>query len=159
MQSNDGNLRNTARETLSTLGANRLTKEKLARPLPAITEMNDYFWRSGSKGHLHILCCTDCGIYAHPYVARCSACRSKNMAPKAVSGIAVVCGFTINHQPWYPHVPTPYVIAYVELVEQRNIRLATNIVNCPVEDVVIGMPVKVLFEQYDDIFVPVFEPA
>ena len=136
-----------------------MSEAVLARPLPLITGMNSYFWCGGADGRLHILCCGDCGVYAHPYVGRCSACRSANMAPKAVSGRAVVCGFTINHQPWFPHVPTPYVIAYVELEEQSDIRLATNIVNCPVEQVSIGMSVKVLFEQHGDVFVPLFEPA
>ena len=129
------------------------------RPLPVITGMNAYYWCGGADGRLHILCCEDCGRFAHPYVGRCAACHSKDMAPKAVSGRATVCGFTINHQPWFPHVPTPYVFAYVELEEQASIRLSTNIVHCPVEEIRIGMPVKVLFEQHGDIFVPLFEPA
>ena len=38
-------------------------------------------------------------------------------------------------------------------------RLMTNIVNCPAEEVAIGMQVKVLFEEHEDVFIPVFEPA
>ena len=52
----------------------------------------------------------------------------------------------------------PYVIAIVELPEQEGLRFTTNVVNCVPEDVMIGMPVRVLFEQYDEIYVPVFEP-
>ena len=38
-------------------------------------------------------------------------------------------------------------------------RLTTNIVGCPVDDVRIGMKVTVVFEQYDDVWLPFFEPA
>ena len=34
----------------------------------------------------------------------------------------------------------------------------TNIVNCAAEDVEIGMPVQVVFEEHDDVHIPVFEP-
>ena len=51
------------------------------------------------------------------------------------------------------------MIAIVELVEQRNLRLTTNIVGCPPEAVRIGMPVKVRFRTVtDEIALPVFEP-
>jgi len=64
----------------------------------------------------------------------------------------------VNHQAYRPEVPVPYVIAIVELNEQQHLRLPTNIVNCPIEDVHIGMRVRVLFEQHGEIFVPLFEP-
>jgi hypothetical protein len=35
----------------------------------------------------------------------------------------------------------------------------TNIVNCRMEDVSFGMPVQVVFEQHDDTWIPLFEPA
>src|SRR5215475_10960431 len=58
-----------------------------------------------------------------------------------------------------PGLEVPYVIAIVELVEQRNLRLTTNIVGCPPDAVHIGMPVKVKFERAsDEISLPVFEP-
>jgi hypothetical protein len=46
----------------------------------------------------------------------------------------------------------------VELAEQRGLRLTTNIVNCQLDEVRIGMPVRVVFEQHDDVWLPLFEP-
>ena len=66
--------------------------------------------------------------------------------------------FTVNRHPYNPAVPLPYVIAIVELPEQEGLRFTTNIVHCEPEAVTIGMPVRVLFEQYGEIYVPVFEP-
>jgi uncharacterized OB-fold protein len=55
----------------------------------------------------------------------------------------------------------PFALAIVELPEQEGLRLTTVIVNCPVEDVSIGMPVQVTFEAHedDDVWIPMFEPA
>lgn len=131
----------------------------LARPLPAITDMNSYFWCGGKDGDLHILRCGACGRYAHPYAGRCVGCGAKEMAPAAVSGRATVVGFSVNHQPWFPHVPVPYVVAIVTIEEQDDIYLVTDIVNCDASDVSIGMKVQVLFERYNNIFIPLFEPA
>ncbi|HMC42178.1 MAG TPA: OB-fold domain-containing protein, partial [Acidimicrobiales bacterium] len=63
------------------------------------------------------------------------------------------------HQPWYPGLDPPYVIAIVEIEEQTDVRLMTNIVNCEVDRVEIGMAVTVTFEQHDDVWIPLFEPA
>jgi len=52
----------------------------------------------------------------------------------------------------------PFVFAAVELIEQAELYVFTNIVGCSVEDVRIGMAVEVIFEQHGDIFVPLFRP-
>jgi uncharacterized OB-fold protein len=121
--------------------------------------MNSYFWRSGESGGLQILRCSDCGTWIHPFAGLCPKCRSAGLAPQPVSGRGKVAGYTVNHQPWYPDVPTPYVIALVELEEQANIRLVTNMPTCPIEAVRIGLPVEVYFEQHEDVYVPLFRPA
>lgn len=132
---------------------------KLARPLPPINDMNHDFWCGGADGKLHLRRCGDCGYYIHPYAPVCRKCLSDNVERVTVSGRGTVFSVTINYQPWIPSVPVPYVIALVVLEEQENLRLVSNILNCPVEDVKPGMPVKICFEQHGDIHVPLFEPA
>jgi hypothetical protein len=46
----------------------------------------------------------------------------------------------------------------VEMDEQLGLRLTTNIVNCDIQAVAIGMRVRVLFEQCVDVWLPLFEP-
>jgi uncharacterized OB-fold protein len=53
----------------------------------------------------------------------------------------------------------PYVIAVVELDEQDGLRLLTNIVGCPVEEVTIDMPVEVDFAPRGPAHLPVFRRA
>jgi len=102
------------------------TRPAPRRPLPLITEMNQHFWCGGADGRLHVLRCGACDTWIHPYAARCPKCRSDKVAPQPVSGRGTVAGFTVNHQAWIPGVEVPYVVAIVELEEQANVRLMTN---------------------------------
>lgn len=130
-----------------------------ARSLPVLNDMNGYFWTGGREGRLRILRCQDCGRYIHPYAALCPKCRSERIEPEAVSGRGQVVSFTVNHQPWFPHVPVPYVIALVELDEQADIRLVTNMPDTPIEAVRPGLPVEVYFEAHGEVFIPLFRAA
>jgi uncharacterized OB-fold protein len=129
------------------------------RVLPAVTTQNEHVWRGGADGELRFLRCRACGYWIHPPTPVCPRCLSQALDIRAVSGRAVVHTFTVNWQPWYPGFDPPYVVAIVELPEQAGLRLTTNIVGCPPEDVAIGMPVRVTFEQYDDVWLPLFEPV
>jgi len=128
------------------------------RVLPALDETNEFFWASGADGRLRFLRCQDCAYYLHPPGPRCPVCGSTDLAPEPVSGRATVATCTVNHQQWA--VPDdPWVIAIVELVEQEGLRLTTNIVGCPPDEVAIGQEVTVTFEHHDDVWIPVFEPV
>ena len=129
------------------------------RVLPRVREDTEFFWTSGADGLLRFLTCTTCGYIVHPPAPICPRCLTKTLEPRPVSGRATVATFTINIQPWIPGFDPPYVIAMVELAEQPGLRLTTNIVGCPPEDVHIGMPVEVRFDQYDDVWLPLFAPV
>ena len=102
--------------------------------------------------------CQACHRYVHPPVPMCPTCHSRDVTPEAVSGKATVASFTVNHVPWVPNLPVPYVFAAVELEEQPGLRLSTEIVNIDPKAVSIGMPVQAVFEQRDEIYLPLFEP-
>ncbi len=81
-----------------------------------------------------------------------------DLVPEPVSGKGTVFTYTVNWHPFNPEVPVPILIAIVELPEQEGLRFTTNIVGCGPEDVRIGLPVEVRFEQHGEIWVPVFTP-
>ena len=128
------------------------------RVLPRVTPETEHFWTGGRDGELRFLRCTEDGEYVHPPTPVCPRCLSRSLAVEAVSGRATVATYTINHQPWYPGLDPPYVIAIVEIEEQPSVRLMTNIVGCAPEDVRVGMPVQVTFEEYDGTWLPFFAP-
>jgi uncharacterized OB-fold protein len=129
------------------------------RRLPGLDSENRAFWTGGAEGRLMIDRCTDCGVFVHPPRPLCPACGGPNTAPTPTSGRGRVASFTINHQPWAPGVSTPYVFAAIELDEQAELYVFTNIVDCPVDEVDIGMEVEVRFERHDDVHLPFFRPV
>jgi len=50
------------------------------------------------------------------------------------------------------------VVGLVTLIEQPGLNLTTNIVNCDFDRLRIGMPVRVVFEQVEDVWLALFEP-
>jgi uncharacterized OB-fold protein len=82
-----------------------------------------------------------------------------NVSYPAVSGTGQVATFTINRHSWNRGDDEPYVVAMVELDVQPGLRITTNIIGCPVDEVYIGMPVEVTFERAGDAWIPLFHPA
>jgi len=129
------------------------------RPLPALEARTEAFWRACRAGRLQLTRCRPCNFLIHPSKPLCPRCRGRDLDTAVLSGRARVHSYTINHKAWYPGQDVPYAIALVELVEQSDLRLMTNIVGCPLERIHIGMPVRVRFEVLnDDIALPLFEP-
>ena len=129
------------------------------RVLPFVTADTEPFWTGGADDELRFWKCGDCGHLLHPPSPRCPICLSKNLAVTVVSGLATVHAFTVNHQLWYPNLDPPYVIAIVSIDEQDDVRLTTNLVDVAPDDVFIGMRVRVVFEDYDGVWLPFFTPV
>lgn len=129
------------------------------RPLPMLTDSNRFFWTSGADGKLRFLRCTACHNYIHPPSPVCDQCLGMELEVAAVSGLATLAAVTVNHQLWIPTIEPPYVVAIVEIQEQSSVRLTTNIVDCDVADLAIGMPLQVQFQHCEDVYLPVFSPV
>lgn len=133
--------------------------QALPLPLPEITEDNRHFWTGGAEGKLQFQYCPQCDYYLHPPGPVCPKCYQRSLVVKAVSGKATLLTFSLNYQPWMPGLEVPYAVGIVEMAEQKGLRLTTNIVNCELDKIQIGMPVQVVFQQADDVYLPLFEPV
>lgn len=129
----------------------------MERKLPSLTPETAPFWQGGSKGVLNICHCTRCKRLFHPPAPICPRCLSAEVGPRPVSGRGHVFSFTVNQQMWAPDLAVPYVVAIVELVEQPGLRFVSNVVGSPVDEIHVGMPVRVTFEQIEDVWLPLFE--
>lgn len=128
------------------------------RKLPVIEPETAFYWQAGEHGVLHIQRCGDCGHWQQPPWPRCTACHGENVAPQPVSGRGRVTTFTINCEPWLPGLEVPFVFAAVELEEQAELYVFTNVL-APVSEVAVGMAVEVAFERHEDVWLPMFRPA
>ncbi|MDV3132831.1 Zn-ribbon domain-containing OB-fold protein [Mycobacterium sp. 29Ha] len=137
------------------------------RLAPSPTPESKAFWTGGRNGQLLINRCHGCGRFFHPPGPACWRCRSNDVAPEPVSGQATVAAYTINRQPWIPGLDPPYIVAMVELADEPDVRLITNVVDVSADDIHVGLPVEVFFEDWpalageDDsrVWLPLFRPA
>jgi len=102
--------------------------------------------------------CDACNQWFHPPAPVCPRCGSLDVAPKPVSGRGRVLSYTVNHQAWLPDLDKPYVIAIIELDDQPGLRMLSNVIGLPHDQVHIGLPVQVVFEQHEDVWLPLFAP-
>ena len=79
---------------------------------------------------------------------------------REASGEGVVYAASVHHRTGPGRDPDdgPYVVALVELPE--GVRMMTNIVGCPPDEVTVGMPVRLVWHPLSDgRHLPMFAPA
>ena len=129
------------------------------KPLPQITPEMAPFWEAARRQELVEQRCRGCGTYRFPAREICSRCLSRDAAWERVSGRGAVFSFAIMHQVYHPGFAdaVPYAIVVVELEE--GARMISNLVDCPVERIEIGMPVEAAFEPVTpEVTLPKFRP-
>ena len=134
-----------------------------AQPRPTLppTETTRFFWDAAREHKLLIQRCDACGHYIHWPQVWCPNCQSDRLSPTQVSGKGTVYSFCIVNHIFHPAFAdeVPYSLAIIELDEQPGLRLVTNIVDCPNDQVEIGMRVEVTFQDQDGASLPQFRPA
>jgi uncharacterized protein len=120
------------------------------------------FWEATSEGRLALCRCQACGQWLHPPLERCRICGGET-AFEDVAGTGEVYSFIVVHQPSVPGYlhDLPYVVAIVELDEQRGLRLPTRLIDVEPDTVRVGMRVRAELVPLNggDYTVAVFCPA
>lgn len=134
--------------------------EKYEKLLPRIDEMNRPYWEGAKRHELLLQKCQECGHYRYPPGETCPSCLSDRLEWVKVSGRGSVYTWTVFHQAYHPAYKDdiPYAVVAVELEEGP--RMITNLVNCGTEDIKMGMPVEVVFDDVTgEVSLPKFRPA
>jgi uncharacterized OB-fold protein len=130
------------------------------RPLMPITATSEPYWTALKNREIRIQRCQDCQALIFYPREICPHCSGMNFTWEKLSGLGCVYSFTIVRRPSIPAFASvaPYILAIVELAE--GIRMTSNIVNCGLKDIRIGMPVRALFEETPQgQYLLLFEPA
>jgi uncharacterized OB-fold protein len=131
------------------------------RPRPNTSPVTEPFWDATGQGRFLIQRCPRCQHATFYPKPTCPNCGSPELNWEDASGRATVHTFSIARRATHPAFTgqEPYVVAIVELDEGPMV--TTNIVDIPPEEVRIGMPVEVTFEDVgeDGIALPLFRPA
>lgn len=131
------------------------------KPIPQPDELTRPYWEAARKRELRLQRCAACGEFRHPPAHSCATCGSLQYQWSAVSGRGTVYSFIIDYRLMVPGFDEPYVVAQINPVEAQKdtVRLTANIRGCQPDDVYIGMPVEVIFEERGGIVLPQFRPS
>ena len=130
------------------------------KPLPAPNIDTKPFWDFCKKHELRMQKCSDCGHIRFPQSIICPKCHSLEADWVKLSGKGKVYSYTVYHYLYHKSFADdiPYVTASIELEEGP--RMMSNITGCKPEDVTIGMPVELYFEDVgEDYALPKFKPS
>ena len=139
---------------------NRNLSAHSGKPIPMQMDCADTYWEKAKQEQFVLPYCTICKSFFFYPRKWCPKCFSLDPGWKEASGKGRVYSFSVvYHAPFESYAAeVPYVLAIIELEEGP--RMMTNVVDCNVKDVKIGMPVKVTFEERANGFkLPQFKPA
>ena len=124
--------------------------EDYSKPLPEPGATTAPFWDAAHEGRLELQYCSECDSFQYYPRTICANCWNENLQWRSCSGKGRVYSFSICNIPGLPSFKgdVPYVVAMVELEE--GVRMTSNIIDCAVTDVAIGMDVEAVFEQVTD---------
>lgn len=116
-------------------------------PLPEPTEDAAPFWEFCRNHELRLQRCTHCRQLRHPPQPMCPRCGAMEHDWAPVSGRGAVYSFVVSWQAVHPalHGRTPFATVLVRLEEGPL--LVSNLVDCRPEEIALGMPVAVVFDD------------
>ena len=121
-----------------------------------------HLYRGWIDKRLLLNCCDDCGQFHHPPKPVCPSCWCSTLTPTEISGRGVIHLTMLLHQgppaPDVDYSKGPHPVISVELEEQENLRFTSTIIDCPLEDVKIGLPVELVWIDRFGAPFPVFRP-
>jgi uncharacterized OB-fold protein len=130
------------------------------KPLPAITEPNRPFWDGLTRREFLVPKCDECGSYNWVPLPACRTCQSENQRWTQVSGNATVWSYTVVHRgPGAFDDEVPYAIVLGKLAEEPRslLVLANTVAGFPVEELRIGMPIQIMYEDVPDEDVTIYK--
>ena len=131
-------------------------------PLPLVSDLTRFFWDGIAERRLMILKCQNCGHHVHLPRPVCNRCRSIDLAPAQMSGQASLYAYTVTVQAFHPFYidKLPYTVGVVDLVEEAGLRLTTQIVDCPENELRTGMPLELVWTEISPGWtLPYFRPS
>jgi len=116
------------------------------------------FWDRCAGHVLSFQRCRDCGTFRNPPGPICYVCRSADTEWVAVSGEGTVFSWTIVTHAVHPalHEYLPFNVALIEFPDAPGVRLISNVVDASPEELSVGLPVRLHWEDTSSASFPRF---
>ncbi|MDZ4278197.1 MAG: OB-fold domain-containing protein [Dehalococcoidia bacterium] len=123
------------------------TEIEYAKPLPLPRGLAGEFYGWCKHHELRFQRCAGCGAWRHVPRDMCAACGSWKWEWARSTGRGTVFTWTVAARPMHPGFQgdVPYAAVVIELEE--GVRLVSQLVDCPPDELAIGMPVEVVFDD------------
>lgn len=126
-------------------------------PLPRPTAVSQPFWDGCARGELLFQRCGRCAAVGFPPSEHCRACLARALVWEAGGGRGELYTWSVVRRPVTPAFEVPYAVAVVTLDE--GYQMMTNIVDAAVDQLRVGLRVRVVFHQVGDgLYLPYFAP-
>ncbi len=130
-----------------------------AKPLPQVGPEMAPFFEAAKRHQLVVQRCRGCGTYRFPARDQCSGCLAREADWMPVSGRGTVFSFAVMHQVYHPGFASEVPYAVVVIALEEGARVVSNLVDCPVPEIRVGMPVEVVFDDVTpEVTLPKFRP-
>jgi uncharacterized OB-fold protein len=116
-------------------------------PQPLADNATVPFWKAAAEHRFVVETCSDCAQMRLPAAPVCSGCRSESSEWEQISGKGELYTYTIVHRPIAADMKVPFIVAVVDLEGADGVRFITNLVETEVEELEIGMPLEVAWED------------
>jgi uncharacterized OB-fold protein len=120
-----------------------------AWPLPGLDDLSRDFF---TAGRLVLQRCLECGTVQHPPEEVCYRCQAMRFTGVESAGRGHIYSYVVAHHPVSPLLRerVPYGIALVQLDDFPDVRVLGNVLNLEPEELRIGLPLRVTFEEVQD---------
>lgn len=127
------------------------------KPLPLMEGLTREFYNWCRQGELRFQRCTSCKKFRHVPREICAECNSFDWEWVRSSGKGTVFTWTVIERALHPAFMESTPMAPVVVEMEEGVRMLSHVVDCPPDQLEIGMPVEVEFEAAtDEISLPRF---
>ena len=130
------------------------------KPLPSLEGLSGEFYDWCRQQELRFQRCGDCGAWRHVPRELCAVCGSWEWEWARSSGRGSVFTWTVVARALHPAFQADVPLAPTVVELEEGVRLLSQVVDCPPDELEIGMPVEVVFDAVTEaVTLPKFRRA
>jgi hypothetical protein len=124
----------------------------LEKPLPAVNDPDAApYWQAARQHRLALQWCGSCSAYLYPPGPSCPLCGGDEVSYRDLGSDITgrLYSYIVTHRAFVPGFArdAPYIVALAEVDQALNAKLLANLVGCAPQDVRIGMPLRMVWEE------------